>query len=122
MSSLIFDRLNRASFKVSSDFAKCSLIYEFTFSIDYSNYVEKAKAIVMAICSSHKMVLADPEPFVRVSRYAESSVDVVARVWVNSGDYWTVHFDILEAVKTAFDENNITIPFNQLDVHIKKDS
>lgn len=95
---------------------------EFTFSIDYSNDVEKAKAIVRAICSSHKMVLADPEPFVRVSRYAESSVDVVARVWVNSGDYWTVHFDILEAVKTAFDENNITIPFNQLDVHIKKDS
>lgn len=95
---------------------------EFTFSIDYSNDVEKAKAIVMAICSSHKMVLADPEPFVRVSRYAESSVDVVARVWVNSGDYWTVHFDIIEAVKTAFDENNITIPFNQLDVHIKKDS
>lgn len=95
---------------------------DFTFSIDYSNDVEKAKAIVMAICSSHKLVLSDPEPFVRVSRYAESSVDVVARVWVNSGDYWTVHFDILEAVRAAFDENNITIPFNQLDVHIKKDS
>lgn len=95
---------------------------EFTFSIDYSNDVEKAKAIVMAICSSHKLVLSDPEPFVRVSRYAESSVDVVARVWVNSSDYWTVHFDILEAVRAAFDENNITIPFNQLDVHIKKDS
>ena len=95
---------------------------DFTFSIDYSNDVEKAKAIVMAICSSHKLVLSDPEPFVRVSRYAESSVDVVARVWVNSSDYWTVHFDILEAVRAAFDENNITIPFNQLDVHIKKDS
>ena len=95
---------------------------DFTFSIDYSNDVEKAKAIVMAICSSHKLVLSDPEPFVRVSRYAESSVDVVARVWANSGDYWTVHFDILEAVRAAFDENNITIPFNQLDVHIKKDS
>lgn len=93
----------------------------FTFSIDYSNDVEKAKALIMAICSSHKLVLSDPEPFVRVGEHGPHSVDITARVWVKNEDYWTVHFDILEAVKATFDENNISIPFNQLDVHIKND-
>lgn len=35
-------------------------------------------------------------------------------------DYWTVHFDLLERVKTEFDANGIEIPFEQLDVNIKK--
>ena len=95
---------------------------DFTFCIDYSNDFEKAKALVMAVCTSHKLVLSDPAPFVRMSEHAQSSINLTARVWVKSGDYWTVKFDILEAVKQTFDENNISIPFNQLDVHLKKDA
>ena len=41
------------------------------------------------------------------------------RVWAKNADYWTVYFDIIEAVKTAFDKEGIEIPFNQLDVNIK---
>lgn len=94
---------------------------DFTFSIGYGDDFEKAKAIVMDICSSHALALKDPAPMVRISEHGASSINLVARVWVNSGDYWTVHFDILEAVKTAFDKEGIEIPFNQLDVHVKKD-
>ena len=92
---------------------------DFTFSIAYSDDFEKAKRIVMDIFTSHALVLDDPAPMVRVSAHNSSSIDLVARAWVMSGDYWTVNFDVLEAVKTAFDREGIEIPFNQLDVHVK---
>lgn len=95
---------------------------DFTFSIAYENDFEKAKSIVAAICSSHSMTLADPAPFVRMSEHGQNSINITARVWVKSGDYWTVRFDILEAVKKAFDESGITIPYNQLDVHVKDET
>ncbi len=94
---------------------------DFTFSIGYANDFERAKAIVMDICASHSLALKDPAPMVRVSEHGSSSINLVARVWVNSADYWTVHFDILEAVKVAFDKEGIEIPFEQLDVHVKQD-
>lgn len=91
-----------------------------TFSIAYDCDFEKAKEIITNICMEHELVLKDPAPFVRVSNHGSSSIDIVTRVWTKSGDYWTVHFDLLEKVKLAFDENGIEIPFNQLDVNIKK--
>lgn len=92
---------------------------DFTFSIGYGDDFERAKAIVMDICTSHELVLKDPAPMVRICEHGASSINLVTRVWVNSGDYWTVNFDILEAVKAAFDKEGIEIPFNQLDVHVK---
>ena len=92
-----------------------------TFSISYSNDFSKAKSIISEICEKHELILKDPAPTIRVSSHSSSSIDIVTRVWVNAGDYWTVHFDLLESVKTAFDEAGIEIPFNQLDVHVKKD-
>ncbi|MBQ8414722.1 MAG: mechanosensitive ion channel [Clostridia bacterium] len=94
---------------------------DFSFSIAYDNDVEIAKAAILTVCDAHTLVLDDPAPFVRVSEYGQNSIDIVARVWVKSEDYWTVKFDILETVKKVFDESEITIPYNQLDVHIKKD-
>ena len=91
---------------------------DFEFSISYKNDFEKAKLIVTEVLSSHALALSDPDPMVRVSAYSDSSVKITARVWVNSEDYWTVKFDVLENVKKAFDNNGITIPYNQLDVHI----
>ncbi|MCQ2770762.1 MAG: mechanosensitive ion channel [Clostridia bacterium] len=92
---------------------------DFTFGIAYSADYKKAEAIVMDILKNHELALQDPAPMVRISAHNESSIDLVARVWVNSADYWTVHFDVLEQVKTAFDENGIEIPFKQVDVHMR---
>ncbi len=94
---------------------------DFSFSISYGNDHEKAKAILKEICESHELVLKDPAPFIRVGEHGASSINITTRVWVKSADYWTVHFDILEKVKTEFDKNGIEIPFDQLDVHIKND-
>ena len=65
------------------------------------------------------MVLKDPAPFVRVSDHGTSATVIKSRAWVKNADYWTVYFDVTEAVKAEFDKNGIEIPFQQLDVHIK---
>lgn len=94
---------------------------DFTFSIAYDADFNKAKAIVENVLKSHELVLQEPAPFVRMSSHATSSIDIVARAWAKSGDYWTVNFDVLEKVKAEFDNNQIKIPFTQLDVHVKND-
>ena len=92
-----------------------------TFSIAYENDYNKAMEILRGIVESHELVLKDPEPTIRVSGHGESSINIVVRAWTKSSDYWTVHFDLLETVKTEFDKAGISIPYNQLDVHIKND-
>lgn len=94
---------------------------DFTFSVGYGEDFERAKAIITDVCNAHELVLRDPEPFVRVSQHADSSINIVARVWVKSADYWTVNFDVLEQVKREFDKQGIKKPYNQLDVHVKND-
>lgn len=88
------------------------------FSVSYSDDFEKAKAIIADVCAQNELILKDPEPSIRVSAQSASSIDISAKVWCKNADYWTVNFDMLENVKKAFDENGITIPFNQLDVHV----
>jgi len=92
---------------------------DFMFSIGYGDDFVKAKQIITDICVAHELVLKDPQPFVRVKEHGASSINITARVWAKNADYWTVYFDIIEAVKTAFDKEGIEIPFNQLDVNIK---
>lgn len=88
------------------------------FSISYSDDFEKAKSVIADVCAQNELILKDPEPSIRVSAQNASSIDISAKVWCKNADYWTVNFDMLENVKKAFDENGITIPFNQLDVHV----
>ena len=94
---------------------------DFVFSISYVADFCKAKQIISEIAEAHPLVLKDPAPFIRVSEHAASSINITTRVWTNSADYWTVNFDMLEAVKERFDAEGIEIPFNQMDVHIKND-
>lgn len=92
------------------------------FSISYSDDFEKAKAIIADVCAQNELILKDPEPSIRVSAQSASSIDISTKVWCKNADYWTVNFDMLENVKKAFDQNGITIPFNQLDVHVVTDT
>ena len=92
---------------------------DLTFSISYSDDFEKAKKVIEEVWNQNELILKDPAPSVRVSAQSASSIDLTAKVWCKNEDYWTVNFDMIEQVKTAFDQNGIQIPFNQLDVHIK---
>ena len=94
---------------------------DFTFLIGYADDFENAKRIINVIADTHELVLADPAPMVRISGHGDSGIEITTRLWVRSENYWTVKYDVLEAVKTAFDKHGIEIPYRQLDVHLKKD-
>lgn len=93
---------------------------DFSFGIGYSDDFEKAKSLIMRIVESDSRILKDPAPFCRVGQLADSSVNLTTRLWVNAGDYWDVHFDMIERVKSTFDKEGISIPFPQMDVHLDK--
>lgn len=90
---------------------------DLVFGIGYGDDLKLAKQTLNDIVNADTRVLKDPEPFVAVSELADSSVNFVVRVWVNSADYWGVYFDTIERVKLTFDEKGISIPFPQMDVH-----
>lgn len=91
---------------------------DLVFGISYDNDHRKAVAAINGVVESHPLILKDNPTFVRLSGLAESSLNITVRVWAKSEDYWTVYFDLIEQVKEKFDEENIVIPYNQLDVHI----
>lgn len=93
---------------------------DLVFQVDYSSDTEAVKALIMKTAVAHKFVLSDPAPFVRLTQLDSSSLNFTLRVWCLGENYWDLKFDLTEQVKAALDENGISIPFNQLDVHIKQ--
>ncbi|MBQ5331973.1 MAG: mechanosensitive ion channel [Oscillospiraceae bacterium] len=90
------------------------------FSISYDQDMNEAMKVIRAVIAEHKLVLTEDAPFVRVSALSASSVDITVRVWTKTADYWTVYFDLVEQIKTAFDQNGIEIPYSKLDVNIRE--
>ena len=90
------------------------------FGIGYDDDLRKAKEILAEIIAADDRILKDPAPVIAVSELADSSVNFVVRPWVNSADYWAVLWGTTEAVKLRFDEEGISIPFPQMDVHLHK--
>jgi small conductance mechanosensitive channel len=91
---------------------------ELIFGIGYDDDLRKAKALLQEIIAADERILKDPESLVAVKELADSSVNFVVRVWVKSADFWNVHFHLVETVKLRFDEEGISIPYPQRDVHI----
>jgi small conductance mechanosensitive channel len=88
--------------------------------ISYESDMRTAKSVILDVVKENDLVLKDPEPVVAVSELADSSVNLVVRPWVNTADYWVARFALIEGVKRALDDNNISIPFPQMDVHFDK--
>lgn len=88
--------------------------------VSYSADIEQVKAVLLSTAQGTEHILTDSAhtPQVRLEQYGESSLDFTVRCWSNFEDYWTVYYSLTESVKKTLDQNNIPIPFNQLDVHI----
>lgn len=93
---------------------------DLSYGIGYNDDIDKAREVLLKVINSNKLVLKDPEPFIAVAELGDSSVNFAVRLWVNAADYWTVAFFMNENVKKAFDKENISIPFPQMDVHLDK--
>ncbi len=91
---------------------------DWTFGISYGDDVDKAYEVLKRLVSEDARILKDPEPFYAVSALADSSVNIVMRVWVNAADYWGVFFTMNEQVYKQFPAAGLSIPFPQRDVHV----
>jgi small conductance mechanosensitive channel len=100
--------------------AKDTRRIDLVIGVSYEDDLKKVKEELWNILNSDNRILKDPPPTVAVSELADSSVNFAVRPWVKSSDYWSVYFDLLETIKTRFDEVGITIPYPQMDVHLYK--
>jgi small conductance mechanosensitive channel len=89
---------------------------DMVFGIGYDDDMLAAKKLMEAILESHDLVLETPAPAVAVAELADSSVNFNVRPWVKSTDYWGVRSDLIEQIKLAFDENNISIPYPHITI------
>ena len=90
---------------------------EWIFGVDYGEDYNKVEKVVREVLTADKRILNDPAPFIALHALDASSVNVVVRVWVESGDYWGVYFDINKTIYATFNEKGINFHFPQLTVH-----
>jgi small conductance mechanosensitive channel len=91
---------------------------DLVMGIGYDDDLLKAKELLMKIVTEDPRVLPEPAPVVAVLELADSSVNFVVRPWVKTSDYWPVYFGLTEKVKLVFDQEGISIPYPQQDVHL----
>ncbi len=89
-----------------------------TFGVAYDCNLDTVKEIMLNVVNNHPKILKDPAPEARLLNLNESSMDFFLRAFCNTEEYWQVKYDVYEQVRTAFDKNNIEIPFPQLDINV----
>ncbi|MCG8373124.1 MAG: mechanosensitive ion channel [Balneolales bacterium] len=93
---------------------------DWTFGIGYGDDIDKAYQVLRQLIDADERILKDPEPFMALSELADSSVNIVVRVWVKSADYWGVFFKMNEEVYKTFDKKGLSIPFPQTELWINR--
>ncbi|EDY85305.1 MscS Mechanosensitive ion channel [gamma proteobacterium HTCC5015] len=102
--------------------AKPTRRVDLVIGIGYDDDMKKARDLIQKVLDADDRILAEPAPVIAVGELGDSSVNFLVRPWVNSADYWGVYWDALENIKETFDQNGISIPFPQRDVHVYQES
>lgn len=89
--------------------------------VDYSEDIRKVKNLLSDIANNYELIEKDKGVDIFVDELASSSVNIGFRVWAKTENYWKVKWDMNENIKYEFDKAGISIPFDQLDVSIKKE-
>lgn len=91
---------------------------DLTISASYDAPTEKVREVLSRLVGEHPLTLATPEPMVRVCEYGDNAISYTVRVWCATGDYWTVYFDLMDAIKPAFDKEGIEMTYPHVNVHM----
>jgi small conductance mechanosensitive channel len=91
---------------------------DLVIGVSYDDDLKKVRKVLEEILEADERILKDPAYTIGLLEMADSSINFAVRPWVKSADYWNVFFETQEKIKTRFDEENITIPFPQRDVHL----
>ena len=92
---------------------------EVKVTASYDAPTQQVKKVLEQVVTENSMVLQEPvPPMVRVNNYQDSAIEYIIRVWVENEDYWTVYYDLLEAIKPAFDQAGIEMTYPHVNVHM----
>lgn len=95
---------------------------DWVFGVEYGCDYDRVKQVIESVLAKEPRILSEPAaPFIALHTLADSSVNVVVRVWVKSSDYWDVYFGTNRAIYETFNAEGIGFPFPQLTVHQAKD-
>lgn len=93
---------------------------DWTFGIAYGDDLDKAYSVINALIAADDRIKKDPEPFVALAELADSSVNIVVRVWVDATNYWGVYFKMNEEVYRTFENEGLNFPFPQMGVSLQQ--
>jgi small conductance mechanosensitive channel len=94
---------------------------DFAVGIGYTSDVKKAREVILKVLNDDERTQSEPEPMVVLTNLGDSSLDLSARAWTTTGDYWNFYWENLEKMKEELDKAGIEIPFPQRDVHLIKE-
>ena len=92
---------------------------EVVMSVSYNTNLDLAKNLMKKVIDNCNMVLVSEPILVEVQEFGDSGINIVSRCWVKKEDFWNCQFYLLKEYKNIFDEYNIEIPYNQIDVNFK---
>ncbi len=90
---------------------------EMPVGVAYGTDLKKTRQVVLDVLAMDERIHADPEPVVKFTNFGDSSLDLSIRCWTDTANLWPVYWDNMEALKEAFEANDIEIPFPQQDIH-----
>ena len=93
---------------------------DWVIDIDYGEDFERVKAVIESIIASEPNMLKEPAPVVELNELSASSVKVLLRCWVATGNYWTLYYSVNRKIYEQFNQNNINFPYPQITVHTSK--
>ncbi len=95
---------------------------DLVYSVAYDQDIETVRSAILNTVLKNNLILTDPKPIVSIKEHGPSSINFACLIWCKSDDYWDVFYYMQEQVKLEFDKQGITIPYNQIDVHINKEN
>jgi len=91
---------------------------DLSYGVSYQADLALAKSLLSGLAQGDPRVLAEPAPVVAVGELKDSSVTLVMKLWCRQEAYWDLYYAMQEAVKNAFDQAGVQIPYPQVDVHL----
>ncbi len=91
---------------------------EVKIAIAYNSDIKRVKEIVYGLLNEDGRILDEEPKDVFIDSFDDSGMTLGIRAWVKTEDYWSTTWDLREKVKTAFDDNQIEIPYNRLEVDL----
>ena len=95
---------------------------EWKIGVEYGSNIDQTRKVILGILNADARVLhgkyAPDEPNVKLSGLLDSSVEIQARCWVRTDDYWDLLWEINELIYNELPKKGIDFPIPQLDVHL----